>query len=390
MPDTGDATEVHVIASIGEVDAADWDVCAGQHEPDANPTVSHGFLSALEDSGSVKAETGWQPQHLIVRDGNGRIAACAPMYLKNHSYGEYVFDWGWAEAYERAGGRYYPKLQSSVPFTPVTGPRLMVRDDADEKFADVLVAGMTALCRQFGVSSLHVTFPREHEWRRFGDAGMLLRTGEQFHWKNHGYATFDDFLAALSSRKRKNLAKERRKVAETGLEIRFLSGDELTEDIWDAFYRFYIDTSDRKWGQAYLNRTFFSLLGERLRGRVMLIAAFDRARPVAAALNLIGGNALYGRNWGASADYRFLHFECCYYRAIDFAIERGLATVEAGAQGPHKLQRGYLPTKTYSAHWIRDPRLRDAIEDFLRRERAAVDSEIAYLDERSPFRKDGG
>jgi len=385
MPDTGDATQVEVISRIDEVDQADWDACAG----DINPTVSYGFLSALEDSGSVTAETGWQPQHLIVRDNAGRVAACAPMYLKNHSYGEYVFDWGWADAYERAGGRYYPKLQASVPFTPVTGPRLLCRPDADPSAPDVLIAAMKGLCARLEVSSVHITFPEEHEWKRFGEADLLLRAGEQFHWKNDGYATFDDFLGALSSRKRKNIAKERRKVAEVGLDIRSLTGDDLTDDIWDAFYRFYMDTSDRKWGQAYLSRSFFSLLGERLRDRVMLVTAFDDGKPVAAALNLIGKDALFGRNWGCIADYRFLHFECCYYRAIDFAIERGLATVEAGAQGPHKLQRGYLPTKTYSAHWIRDPRLREAIEDFLRRERAAVDAEIEYLGTHSPFKHSG-
>lgn len=383
MPDTGDATEVQVISRIGEIDPADWDACAG----DDNPTVAHGFLSALEDSGSVTAASGWQPQHLIVRDADGRIAACAPMYLKNHSYGEYVFDWGWADAYERAGGRYYPKLQSSVPFTPVTGPRLLCRSDADPQAPSVLIAAMQGLCERLGVSSVHVTFPGEETWKRFGDAGWLLRTGEQFHWRNDGYQTFDDFLGALSSRKRKNIKKERQKVADSGLDIRCLTGDDLTEDIWDAFFRFYMDTSDRKWGQAYLDRQFFSLMAKRLPGRVMLVTAFDEGRPVAAALNIVGKDALYGRNWGCNARYKFLHFECCYYKAIEFAIERGLGLVEAGAQGPHKLQRGYLPTKTFSAHWIRDPRLRDAIDDFLMRERAAIDAEIEYLGEHTPFRR---
>ena len=384
MPDTGDATEVLVVSSINEIECAEWDACAGI----ANPTVSHAFLSALEDSGSVNAETGWQPQHLVVRDLAGQVAGCVPLYLKSHSYGEYVFDWGWADAYERAGGRYYPKLQSSVPFTPVTGPRLLLRGGSDAQTADILIAAMTGLCRQLGVSSIHVTFPHEDEWRRFGDAGWLLRTGEQFHWKNEGYATFDDFLAALSSRKRKNIARERRKVADSGLDIRCLTGDALTEDVWDAFYAFYMNTSDRKWGQAYLNRAFFSLLSERMADLVMVVAAFDQGRPVAGALNIIGSDTLFGRNWGTCVDVPFLHFECCYYKAIDFAIERGLAGVEAGAQGPHKLQRGYLPTRTHSAHWIRDPRLRDAIDDFLARERIAVDNEISYLDEHTPFRRD--
>ena len=344
------------------------------------------FLNALEQSGSVAADTGWRPNHISLHHGE-ELSAFMPMYIKNHSYGEYVFDWGWADAYERAGGRYYPKLQSSVPFTPVTGSRLLCRPDADGHAPDVLIAAMKGLCARLNVSSVHVTFPEEHEWQRFGNADLLLRTGEQFHWKNDGYRSFDDFLNALSSRKRKNIKKERRKVAETELDIRCLTGDDLTEDIWDAFYRFYTDTSDRKWGQAYLTRRFFSLMNERIRDRIMLVTAFDQGMPVAAALNLIGRDTLFGRNWGCIADFRFLHFECCYYKAIEFAIERGLSIVEAGAQGPHKLQRGYLPTKTYSAHWIRDPRLRDAIEDFLRRERVAVDAEIEYLGDHSPFRQ---
>jgi len=384
MPCSGEPTEVHVVASIGEIGEDDWDRCAG----DDNPTVSYAFLSALEDSGSVTAKTGWQPQHLVVRDPGGAAMAVAPLYLKSHSYGEYVFDWGWADAYERAGGRYYPKLQSSVPFTPATGPRLMLAPDAPASFADALIAGMKGLAGKLGVSSLHVTFPPIDEWQRFGDAGFLLRTGEQFHWSNDGYDTFDGFLDALSSRKRKNIAKERRTVAESGLHIRRLTGGDLTADAWDAFYRFYLDTSDRKWGEAYLNRQFFSLLGERMADRVMLVMAYDAGMPVAGALNLIGGSTLFGRNWGAVANYRFLHFECCYYQAIEFAIERGLATVEAGAQGPHKLQRGYLPRKTFSAHWIRDPGFRDAVADYLERERLAVDSEIQYLGEHSPFRRD--
>lgn len=382
--------EIEVVTSIATINGTDWDWCAGQAGRNANPTVSHGFLSALEDSGSVHAGTGWHPQHLVIRDASGRVAACAPMYLKNHSYGEYVFDWGWAEAYDRAGGCYYPKLQASIPFTPVTGPRLLVRDDADPHLADALISGMTGLCHRLGISSVHITFPIETEWQRLGEAGLLCRTGEQFHWQNNGYETFDDFLGALSSRKRKNIAKERRKVAETDLRIRCLTGDDLTEGIWDAFYRFYLDTSERKWGQAYLNRAFFSLLGERLANRVLLVTAFDGTKPVAGALNLVGGHALFGRNWGSVVDDRFLHFECCYYKAIEFAIENGLQTVEAGAQGLHKLQRGYQPTKTYSAHWVCDQRLRDALNDFLMRERTAVDNEIARLSEHTPFRKRAG
>ncbi len=383
MPDGSEATEIKVLTTITEVSAAEWDACAGAD----NPTVSHAFLSALEDSGSVTAQTGWQPQHLAVYDPDAKLAAVAPLYLKNHSYGEYVFDWGWADAYERAGGRYYPKFQSSVPFTPVTGPRLLRRPDADPRLADALAGGMMQLCDRTGVSSVHVTFLPEDDWRRFGEHGWLLRTGEQFHWENRGYEDFDGFLGELSSRKRKNIKKERKKVAEHGLQLRILGGDDLTEAHWDAFYHFYHDTSDRKWGQAYLERSFFSLLSERMADRVALVMAYDGELPVAGALNLVGQNAIYGRNWGCLADYRFLHFELCYYQAIEYAIRHGLKRVEAGAQGPHKLQRGYLPVKTYSAHWIRDPGLRDAIEHFLRSERQHIDDEIDVLSAHSPFRK---
>lgn len=383
MPDGREATEIKILTTISDIPAADWDSCAGAD----NPTVSHAFLSALEDSGSVTAHTGWQPQHLAVYDPDDRLAAVAPLYLKNHSYGEYVFDWGWADAYERAGGRYYPKFQSSVPFTPVTGPRLLRRPDADPRLADALAGGMMQLCERTGVSSVHVTFLPEEDWRRFGEHGWLLRTGEQFHWENRDYRKFDGFLDDLSSRKRKNIKKERKKVAEHGLQIRVLSGDDLTESHWDAFYRFYRDTSDRKWGQAYLERSFFSLISERMADRIALVMAYDGDLPVAGALNLVGRNALYGRNWGCLADYRFLHFELCYYQAIEYAIHHGLNRVEAGAQGPHKLQRGYLPVKTYSAHWIRDPGLRDAIEHFLQSERQHIDDEIEVLSAHSPFRK---
>ncbi len=382
MPDGREATEIRVLTDINQVSAAQWDACAG---PD-NPTVSHAFLSAMEDSSSVTVEAGWQPQHLAVFDDNGVLAACAPLYLKGHSYGEYVFDHGWADAYERAGGRYYPKLQSSVPFTPVPGPRLLVRPDSDPLLFDALVGGMVQMCGRMGISSVHLTFLPEDQWRRMGEHGMLLRTGEQFHWENSDYECFDDFLAALSSRKRKNIKKERRAAETYGLEIRALSGADLNEDAWDAFFGFYLNTSDRKWGQSYLNREFFSLMSERMAERVVLIMAYDGAQPVAGALNLLGRDTLYGRNWGCHADFKFLHFECCYYQAIDYAIANGLKRVEAGAQGPHKLQRGYLPTRTYSAHWIRDPALRDAIERYLVDEREHIDDEIAYLGQHSPFR----
>jgi len=386
MPDGGDSIAVRVLRSIDEVSAADWDACAGPEVP----FVRHAFLRALEDSGSVGAEAGWQPQHLVIPDSDGALLGAVPLYLKSHSYGEYVFDWGWAEAYERAGGRYYPKLQSSVPFTPVTGPRLMVRPGADGlAIRSALTAGLLELTRRFGVSSLHVTYSTRDEWQHLGAAGFLQRKGLQYHWENRGYGSFDDFLAALSSRKRKAIRKERRKVAESGLTLCTLTGSDISPRHWDAFYRFYIATSDRKWGHPYLNREFFRQLGETLAEQVVLVLAEDRGKPVAGALNLRGSDALYGRNWGALGDYRFLHFEACYYRAIDFAIAEGLARVEAGAQGEHKIQRGYLPVETYSAHWIADPGFREAVENFLQRERHQVEHEIDALTGYGPFRTGG-
>ena len=386
MPDGNEPVAIKVLESIGDVPAEQWDACAGGRDP----FVGHAFLKALEDSGSIDGDTGWQPQHLIIEDEAGTVCACAPLYLKNHSYGEYVFDWGWAEAYQRAGGQYYPKLQSAVPFTPITGRRLLVRPGADGRMADFLVAGMVALAERTGVSSLHVTFPTEAEWRRLGAHGFLLRLGQQYHWENHGYADFEDFLGALSSRKRKTIRRERRTVAESGLDLATLTGDAIQERHWDAFFRFYRNTSDRKWGPTYLNRRFFSLLGETMAERVALVIAENDGRPVGGALNLIGADTLYGRYWGASEEHPFLHFEACYYRAIDFAIERGLARVEAGAQGPHKIQRGYLPMPTYSAHWIADTGFAEAVERYLGEERDAVGDEIQNLARLSPFRRNDG
>ena len=386
MPDGNEPVAIKVLESIGDVPAEQWDACAGG----GDPFVGHAFLKALEDSGSIDGDTGWLPQHLIIEDEAGTVCACAPLYLKNHSYGEYVFDWGWAEAYQRAGGQYYPKLQSAVPFTPITGRRLLVRPGADGRMADFLVAGMVALAERTGVSSLHVTFPTEAEWRRLGAHGFLLRLGQQYHWENHGYADFEDFLGALSSRKRKTIRRERRTVAESGLDLATLTGDAIQERHWDAFFRFYRNTSDRKWGPTYLNRRFFSLLGETMAERVALVIAENDGRPVGGALNLIGADTLYGRYWGASEEHPFLHFEACYYRAIDFAIERGLARVEAGAQGPHKIQRGYLPMPTYSAHWIADTGFAEAVERYLGEERDAVGDEIQNLARLSPFRRNDG
>ena len=387
MPDGRDAVAIKVLQSLSEVSPEAWNACAG----DANPFVRHEFLSALEDSGSATRETGWLGQHLVIEDAAGTLAACAPLYLKNHSYGEYVFDWGWADAYERAGGRYYPKLQCSVPFTPATGPRLLVNKDLAEdqqrEMGTALIAGMMQLAQNLNVSSLHVTFPTKDEWERFGDAGYLKRIGQQFHWENKGFETFDDFLAELSSRKRKNIKKERRAVEEADLEIRVLSGDEVTADQWDAFFQFYMDTTDKKWGQAYLRRDFFSLLAERMGEAVVLILVEKDGMPVAGALNLKGRDTLYGRNWGCIADYKFLHFEACYYQAIDYAIAHGLKWVEAGAQGPHKVQRGYLPQQTYSAHWIADKGFRDAVSDFLDDEARGISREMSAYGRFSPFKK---
>ena len=383
MPDGREEISVQVVTRIADVSAADWDACAGGE----NPFVSHAFLHALESSGSVTSETGWLPQHLVAADEAGRVAACMPIYLKNHSYGEYIFDWGWAEAFERAGGNYYPKLQSAVPFTPAMGPRLLVRPDADEKYIDVLTAGMIQLARQHNVSSLHVTFPTKDQWDRLGNTGFLQRTSKQFHWENRGYENFDEFLASLNSRKRKAIKKERRQVEEQGVTLHRLTGDDLTEDHWDIFYGYYVNTIDRKWGRPYLTREFFSMLGETLADLAVLVIAEHDGKPVAGALNLVGSDTIFGRNWGCSEHFKFLHFEACYYQAIDYAIENKLQWVEAGAQGPHKIQRGYLPREVYSAHWIEDPNFRSAVSRFIDQERRDVDYEINGLMDYSPYRK---
>ncbi|WP_174298391.1 GNAT family N-acetyltransferase [Sphingomonas bacterium] len=372
---------------IGSIPAADWDACAGT----GNPFLSHAFLSALERSGSVGARSGWQAIPIVVDGADGRPAAVAPAYAKSHSQGEYVFDHGWADAWSRAGGSYYPKLQVAVPFTPVPGPRLLLRPDADGGAAGgaagpALIAGIEAIVDQHGLSSAHATFVDPGQLPLFEAAGWLVREGTQFHWRNEGYASFDGFLDALASRKRKGIRKERAAAVE-GLEIVHLSGAEITERHWDAFWRFYQDTGSRKWGRPYLTRPFFSMMGEAMGDRVLMILALRGGRPIAGALNLIGGEALYGRYWGCSEDVPFLHFELCYYQAIDAAIARGLKTVEAGAQGEHKLARGYAPVPTWSAHYIPDQGFRRAVADFVVRERASVESDQAYLGEMTPFRK---
>ncbi len=385
MPDGSSDFTLTLHPRIADIAPADWDVCAGS----GNPFVGHAFLSAVEDSGSAGSRTGWMPQHAALRDGAGALVAVAPMYAKSHSYGEYVFDHGWAHALERAGGSYYPKLQVAVPFSPVPGPRLLCRPGTGVEPA-VLAQALAQACRQLNLSSVHVTFCTEGDAAVLEGAGWLRRIGMQFHWENAGYATFDDFLGALSSRKRKVLRRERRDANAAGLTFHALSGAAITERHWDAFYRFYNATVDRKWGSAYLTRRFFSLLSERLGDKVVLMMAENAGKPIAGALNLAGEDALYGRNWGCVGDWPFLHFELCYYRAIDWAIAHGLRRVEAGAQGRHKIQRGYLPRPTYSAHWIAHAGLRRAVGNFLDEERPQIEAEMASLAEESPFRKDGG
>ncbi|HEX6143341.1 MAG TPA: GNAT family N-acetyltransferase [Geminicoccaceae bacterium] len=377
-----DDLEVRLVQGIGAIEAAAWDACV---EGD-DPFVRHGFLAALEESGSATRETGWMPLHITVVRGD-ELLACAPLYLKSHSYGEYVFDWGWAHAYERAGGKYYPKLQLSVPFTPVPGPRLLVRPDAAPA-RDVLIQGLVSAAHQLEVSSLHVTFCREDEWAALGRGGLMQRTGVQYHWHNRGYRDFQDFLDACRSGRRKTMRKERERVRAQGVEMEVLSGAEITPAIWDVFYPFYLRTVDKRWGSAYLTRRFFQRLGERMADHVVLVMARHHGRYVGGALNLRSGNALYGRIWGCRQSFDFLHFEACYYSAIEYAIRTGLARVEAGAQGQHKLHRGYEPVPTYSAHWIRDPGFEDAVRRFVDQERREMALEREQLKELLPFRQD--
>ncbi len=372
---------------VADIGREAWDACAS---PSGDPFVSFDFLDACEASGSAVPREGWAGRHLSLQDEAGRVLGVMPLWLKGHSQGEYVFDHSWADAYERAGGRYYPKLLAAVPFTPVTGPRFLAHPSADAATVrQALLQGALALTERLGVSSLHVNFPTRDDWTAMGEAGLLQRQDMQYVWRNEGYATFDDFLAALSSSRRKTIRRERREAA-TGLDIRILTGADIEEAHWDAFFAFYMDTGSRKWGRPYLTRDFFSRLGATMADRIALIMAFRDGSPIAGALNLIGRDALYGRQWGALEDVPFLHFELCYYRAIEFAIERGLSRVEAGAQGEHKIARGYLPSPVYSAHFIADPALRAPVADYLARERPAVEAEIEVTAaELSPFRKDG-
>jgi predicted N-acyltransferase len=369
-----------VLAAAADMPAAQWDACGG---PD-NPFTRHAFIAALEASGSAVARTGWQAAHIVVDDGDGVPMGILPAYVKSHSQGEYVFDHGWGDAYERAGGLYYPKLQCAVPFTPATGPRLLLRDAAA---APALIAAAQTLARQNQLSSVHATFLTPDQQVLFADAGWLMRTGEQFHWSNDGYGDFGDFLGALASRKRKAIRKEREAALGDGLEIVHLTGSAITEAHWDAFWRFYQDTGQRKWGRPYLSRPFFSMVGETMGERVLLMLALRNGQPIAGALNFIGGDCLYGRYWGATEDVPFLHFELCYYQAIEWAIAHGLARVEAGAQGSHKLARGYRPVATVSAHYIVDNGFRKAVADFVARESQMVVADIEALDMATPFRR---
>jgi predicted N-acyltransferase len=380
---------VEVAAHIAGVPASAWDACANPDPATYNPFVAHAFLKALEDAGAVGGRTGWTPRHLVLKSQAGAIVGCAPAYLKSHSQGEYVFDYGWADAYMQAGGRYYPKLQIAVPFTPVPGPRLLMRPGPDSIANEArLAAAAVDLAERSGLSGVHITFPTEGEWSRLGAHGLLQRTGQQFHWTNAGYASFDDYLATLASRKRKATRKEREQALAGGIEIEWRRGREITEADWDAFFVFYMETGSRKWGRPYLNRRFFSLLGGSAVGeRCLMMFAKRNGRPIGGSFHLVGGDCLFGRYWGAVEHQPFLHFEMCYYQAIDYAIAHKLQRVEAGAQGEHKLARGYLPTKTYSLHHLVDPALRRAVARFLERERVSIDAECEMLAEYGPYRK---
>lgn len=384
---------IRIAAGIGAFTPDEWNSLSGTTSGDAengyNPLVSFAFLSALEESGCAVRRTGWQGHHLRLETAQGKLLGAVPCYLKSHSQGEYVFDHGWSDAFERAGGRYYPKLQCAVPFTPVTGPRLLVTKGEDVGAVKAgLAAGLKAVTQKLGVSSAHVTFAQESDVEVLEAAGFLHRTDQQFHFFNEGFSTYDDFLATLASRKRKAMKKERREALTNGISIDWLTGKDLTEKAWDDFFAFYMDTGSRKWGRPYLSRQFFSLIGERMADDILLVMAKRNGRYIAGAINFIGSDALYGRNWGCIEDHPFLHFEVCYHQAIDFAIERKLRVVEAGAQGEHKLARGYRPVTMHSAHYIAHPGLRNAVADYLRRERHEVERMSEYLEEHTPFRRD--
>ncbi|SFT56699.1 GNAT family N-acetyltransferase [Sedimentitalea nanhaiensis] len=382
--------EIQVIRSLSQIAEQDWDGCACPEAATggrpADPFTTHRFLMALEQSGSVGPGTGWQPQYLTAFL-DGKLIACAPMYAKSHSQGEYIFDHNWAHAYERAGGQYYPKLQIAVPFTPATGRRLLVRPGYDEIGMSALVQGAVQLAANNDISSLHMTFCTAPEAEAGARMGLMARRTQQFHWVNQGYADFDAFLATLSSRKRKNIRKERAQAQGFGGTIRVLTGDEILPEHWEAFWIFYQDTGARKWGSPYLTRQFFDLAQQTLREDLALVMAERDGRWVAGALNVIGRSTLFGRYWGCIEHHPCLHFELCYYQAIDMAIARGMQRVEAGAQGEHKLARGYLPSPTHSVHWIADQGFANAVGSYLQAEREAVAEEIEILTEYGPFKK---
>ena len=384
-PADASTLQARTVSNISEIKATEWDSCAGT----GNPFVSHTFLHALEESGSCTSQTGWLPQHILLEQTDGDLLGAIPLYLKNHSQGEYVFDHGWAQAFENAGGSYYPKLQASVPFTPATGPRLLVApgDRAKEKMLLLLNASVQ-VAQKYEVSSLHFTFPTSDEWELMGESGFLQRTGEQFHWSNNGYQTFDDFLATLTSRKRKSIKRERKKALDNGIKIEILTGTDLKEEHWDSFYGFYIDTGNKKWGTPYLTRDFFNIIHERMPEKIVLMMCRNNGRYVAGALNFLGKDTLFGRHWGCIEEHDCLHFEVCYYQAIEFAIKNGLSFVEAGAQGSHKVHRGYLPKLTYSAHWIRNEGFREAVKNYLADERREIKLHVDAIEEiYSPYKQ---
>jgi predicted N-acyltransferase len=401
---------IHIAQSMSEIDAAQWDACANpppespselavnidptldavpsKHEVERyNPFISHAFLNALETSKSVDRRHGWTSTHVLVKDAAGKLAAAAPAYLKSHSYGEYVFDHAWADAYHRGGLKYYPKLQIAVPFTPATGRRLLVAPQYGQEAHDRLIVGLRAWREKIEASSIHITFPTRDEWEALGAVGFLQRTGQQFHFINKGYADFEAFLNELASRKRKMIRRERKDALANGIEIELLNGPALKEEHWDAFFTFYTDTGNRKWGTPYLSRQFFSDIGASMNEHILLVMAKREGRYIAGAINFIGQDALYGRNWGAIEEHPFLHFEVCYYQAIQYAIEHGLSRVEAGAQGEHKLARGYGAVPTYSAHDFADKRYANAIDEYLQKERVHIDEALEQYGEMAPFKK---
>jgi predicted N-acyltransferase len=378
---------IKVFPDIREIGQSCWDKCAAPKGSTFDPFTSYSFLRALEESKSACSESGWSPCHLGLESSSGELLGIVPSYLKSHSQGEYVFDYAWADAFERAGGRYYPKLQISIPFTPATGRRLLVSDRVDSKGLETeLAQGLLTLADRLKASSVHLTFLEKEQWQGLSKLGFLQRTHSQFHWENRDYRSFSEFLDSLASKKRKNIKRERKGAIDSGVVIERITGKEILESHWDAFYKFYLDTANRKWGSAYLTREFFSMVGETMPEHILLIMCKKGGRYIAGAINFIGSECLYGRNWGCSEDYPYLHFEVCYYQAIDFAIENNLKRVEAGAQGAHKLARGYMPTHTYSSHWIANDSFSEAVSSYLDQERQHVDQEIDFVEKKGPFK----